>query len=81
MQLTLYAATLKPKSNTNLRRRFSKQNLAENETNSTVTSSILNSCLNGSTSKSRSSEASNLQTEDCGKATLPNEIEILKKEI
>lgn len=80
MQLTLYAATLKPKSNTNLRRRFSKQNL-ENETNSTVTSSILNSRLNGSTSKSRSSEASNLQTEDCGKATLPNEIEILKKEI
>ena len=37
-----YTAVLKRRSNANLRRKFSKQNLAENEQNNSVKNSILN---------------------------------------
>ena len=42
---------LKRRSNTNLRRKFSKQNLAENEQNNSIKNSILNASRSHSTSR------------------------------
>ena len=75
-----YAAVLKRNSNSNLRRKFSKQNFTENNINDSVKSSVLNARRNRSTSRNKSSEASKLQkTVDYEKATLQKKIETLKQ--
>ena len=77
-----YAAVLKRKSNANLRRKFSKQNLVENEQNNSVKNSILNARRSHSTSRNTSTEVpAAKQTENNKNEALQNEIEILKKEI
>ena len=52
-----YAAVLKRKSNANLRRKFSKQNLAENEPNNSVKNSILNARRSRSRSRNTCTKA------------------------
>ena len=77
-----YATVLKRRSNTNLRRKFSKQNLAENEQNSSVKNSILNAHRSHSTNRNTPTEVpAAKQTENNKNEVLQNEIEILKKEI
>ena len=51
-----YAAVLKRRSNTNLRRKFSKQNLAENEQNNSVKNSILNARRSHSSNRNTPTE-------------------------
>ena len=73
---------MKQKNTTNVQQKFSKQSLAENETNNTVKKSILNNPCNHGTNRNRSSEASKLQaTDNHEKVTKQNKNEISKKEI
>ena len=51
-----YAALLKRRSNTNLRRKFSKQNLAENKGTNSVKNSILNACRSHSSNRNTPTE-------------------------
>ena len=77
-----YAAVLKRRSNTNLRRKFGKQNLAQNEQNSSVKNSILNARRSHSSNRNTPTEVPTAkQTENNKNEVLQNEIEILKKEI
>ena len=77
-----YAAVLKRRSNTNLRRKFSKQNLAEYEQNSSVKNSILNARRNHCSNRNTTTEVpAAKQTENNKNEVLQNEIKILKKEI
>ena len=78
----LYAALLKRKSNTNLWRKFNKQNLAENETNNFVKNSILNARRSRSTSRNTPSKVpAAKQTEKNKNEAFQKEIKIPKKEI
>ena len=76
-----YAAALKRKSNTNLRRKLNKQNIGENELNKSVKKSILNARRSRGTSRNTSTEVppANLTGNNKNEA-LQNETEILKKE-
>ena len=75
-----YAVVLKRKSITNSRRKFSKQNPAENEPSNSVKNPILNACRSHSTSRNKSTELTAAETPENNKyEALQNEIETLKK--
>ena len=79
---TAYAAVFKRRSNTKLRRIFSKQNLAENEQNNSVENSISNAHRSHNSNRNTPTEVSAAkQTKNNKNEVLQNEIEILKKEI
>ena len=61
-QKPLYCSVLKRKSNTNLRRKFSKQNLAYKDNN--IKQTILNDRHNRSTSRNKSFEISQQATSE-----------------
>ena len=77
-----WVIVLKRRSNTNLRRKFSKQNLAENEQNNSIKNSILNASRSHSTSRNTPTKVpAAKQTKNNKNKAFQNEIEILKKEI
>ena len=79
-QKPLYSSVLKRKSNTNLRRKFSKLKLAYNDNNN-IKQTVLNARRNRRTSRNRTSEISQQTTEAKEKEACQNEITSLKKEI
>ena len=76
----LYSSVLNRKSNTNLRQKISKSNLAYNSNNN-IKQKVLKACRNQRTSTNRLLEISQQITETNEKEAFENEITSLKKEI